>query len=248
MPEGRVAALSIGTLKQVLFQNHVIARLVVEKEELVAKVRTLIEDERAERARHAMAEEQESGGRSQHPDANSQTGLYGDSEDEDEVLARVLEESRRTEEERVEAQRIAEERGRLDEEMHVDDQDHAAAESHEIGGEPARPSSTPASPEDDHVGPATPIQPATTPSPKRSSSTTPGERMSASVQAAASRLERTGLCVICQDEEANIAIVDCGHLAMCRACSDLVMKSSRECPLCRTRIVTESRLLRIFKA
>lgn len=56
-----------------------------------------------------------------------------------------------------------------------------------------------------------------------------------------------GLCVVCQDEEANIAIVDCGHLAMCRECSDLVMQSSRECPLCRTRIVTEARLLRIFK-
>jgi len=60
--------------------------------------------------------------------------------------------------------------------------------------------------------------------------------------------ERSSLCVICQDEEANIAIVDCGHLAMCKACSDLVMTSSRECPLCRTRIVTEARLLRIFKS
>jgi len=66
-------------------------------------------------------------------------------------------------------------------------------------------------------------------------------------QAMAATLERTGLCVICQDEEANIAIVDCGHLAMCRGCSDLVMNSSRECPLCRTRIVTEQRLLRIYK-
>ena len=64
----------------------------------------------------------------------------------------------------------------------------------------------------------------------------------------ASHLERTGLCVVCQDEEANIAIVDCGHLAMCRACADLVMGSTRECPLCRTRIVTESRLRRIFKS
>ena len=83
-------------------------------------------------------------------------------------------------------------------------------------------------------------------------------------------VERNGLCVVCQDEEANIAIVDCGyvddvpcsfnfflilfillslrHLAMCRACSDLIMTSSKECPLCRTRIVTEGRLLRIFKA
>lgn len=88
-------------------------------------------------------------------------------------------------------------------------------------------------------------------------------------QAMASHLERTGLCVICQDNEANMAIVDCGfvfsfllanvlfswniffldrHLAMCRGCADLVMASSRECPLCRTRIVTDARLLRIFKS
>jgi hypothetical protein len=62
-----------------------------------------------------------------------------------------------------------------------------------------------------------------------------------------SSLERTGLCVICQDEEANIAIVDCGHMSMCRECADLIMSSSRECPLCRTRIITEQRLLRIYK-
>nr|GAT52958.1 RING-finger domain-containing protein [Mycena chlorophos] len=65
---------------------------------------------------------------------------------------------------------------------------------------------------------------------------------------AAPHVERSGLCVICQDQEANIAIVDCGHLAMCRECSELVMNSSRECPLCRTRIVTEARLLRIFRS
>ncbi|KAG1720953.1 uncharacterized protein EDB91DRAFT_1340583 [Suillus paluster] len=59
--------------------------------------------------------------------------------------------------------------------------------------------------------------------------------------------ERSGLCVICQDQEANIAIVGCGHLSTCRTCSELVLASSRECPLCRTRIVTEARLLRIFK-
>ncbi|KAF8814708.1 hypothetical protein BYT27DRAFT_7081707 [Phlegmacium glaucopus] len=63
----------------------------------------------------------------------------------------------------------------------------------------------------------------------------------------ASPFERPGMCVICQDEDANIAIIDCGHMAMCRACSELVMASSKECPLCRTRIVTEARLLRIFR-
>jgi hypothetical protein len=28
----------------------------------------------------------------------------------------------------------------------------------------------------------------------------------------------------------------CSHLAICRHCSDLIMTSSRQCPLCRTRI------------
>lgn len=32
--------------------------------------------------------------------------------------------------------------------------------------------------------------------------------------------EDRGLCVVCQDEEATLAVVDCGHLAMCaRKCS-----------------------------
>jgi len=56
------------------------------------------------------------------------------------------------------------------------------------------------------------------------------------------------LCVVCQDEDANIAIVDCGHLALCRGCADDIMRTTRECPMCRTRIVTEARLLRIFKS
>ncbi|KAJ7334716.1 hypothetical protein DFH08DRAFT_291679 [Mycena albidolilacea] len=60
-------------------------------------------------------------------------------------------------------------------------------------------------------------------------------------------VERTGLCAICQDEEATMAVVDCGHLAMCKDCAELVMWSSRECPLCRTRIVTAARLIRIYK-
>ncbi|KAJ6510398.1 hypothetical protein C8R45DRAFT_963988 [Mycena sanguinolenta] len=58
--------------------------------------------------------------------------------------------------------------------------------------------------------------------------------------------ERSGLCVICQDDEAIMVTIDCGHLAMCRECSDAVMSSSRTCPLCRTNIA-EGRLIRVFK-
>lgn len=66
-----------------------------------------------------------------------------------------------------------------------------------------------------------------------------------------------GLCVVCQDEEATLAVVDCGHLAMCQHCSDLIMATSKECPLCRTRIITpwvlvdcanpSQRLIRIYR-
>ncbi|KIM86779.1 hypothetical protein PILCRDRAFT_816031 [Piloderma croceum F 1598] len=164
LPEG-IQALSIGTLKAILFQNHVNARLILEKSDLVEKVVTLVEDERRDRERKAMEEEEEK---------------------------RAMEEE----------QRMKEERQRQEEE---DKGKNGSTDS-------AKPTTLP---------------------PK--------------AQAMAATLARTGLCVICQDEEANIAIVDCGHLAMCRGCSDLIMNSSRECPLCRTRIVTEQRLLRIYK-
>jgi len=60
-------------------------------------------------------------------------------------------------------------------------------------------------------------------------------------------VEPSGQCVVCQDEQANIALVDCGHLALCKSCFDKVMKSTRQCPLCRTRIGSEQRLLRIYR-
>jgi len=163
-----IKALSIGALKAILFQNHVNARLIIEKGDLVDKVVTLVEDERRERDRRAR-------------------------EEEEEVMER---------------QRVM-------------------MEEHRMKQESQR-----AVNEDDKSEFSDSIKPNSLP-PK--------------AQAMAANLERTGLCVICQDEDANIAIVDCGHLAMCRGCSDLIMNSSRECPLCRTRIVTEARLLRIYK-
>ncbi|KAF8170673.1 hypothetical protein K438DRAFT_1853673 [Mycena galopus ATCC 62051] len=49
-----------------------------------------------------------------------------------------------------------------------------------------------------------------------------------------------------KDEEATMAVVDCGHLAMCKECSNGVMSSSRACPLCR-KSISAARLIRIFK-
>ncbi|KAI0090351.1 hypothetical protein BDY19DRAFT_888033 [Irpex rosettiformis] len=188
-----VRALPISTLKAVLFQNHVNARMIVEKSELVSKVQTLINDERAEREAHARREAEE-----------------------DRELQEALEASRR---------------------------EHAERERERQ--QPQGPDQAASSASDD-----VPIQdPLRSSSPSSASKEeTPRQKMSARPQNMASHLERTGLCVICQDEEANIAIVDCGHLCMCRVCSELIMNETRECPLCRTRIVTDARLLRIFKS
>ncbi|KAJ6627797.1 hypothetical protein B0H10DRAFT_1991925 [Mycena sp. CBHHK59/15] len=180
MPSDSLSSMSIHVLKGVLFTNHVNPGLVLEKGELVKKVRDLIEEERRQRERQRLAEE--------------------------------LEEQQRIEQQRVMmAQFTKAQKEREDREKTAEQPGNGSSDS-------AAPSSSSAPP---------PLPPK--------------------AQAMASHLERTGLCVVCQDEEANIAIVDCGHLAMCRECSNLVMGSSRECPLCRTRIVTEARLLRIFK-
>lgn len=123
-----IKSLSVGALKAILFQNHVNARLLLEKSDLVAKVVTLVEDERRERERKAREEEEEA----------------------------------------VERQRVMMEEQRAREE---------SLRSREL--------------DEDGSGKAAPPLP-----PK--------------AQAMAATLERTGLCVICQDEDANIAIVDCG--------------------------------------
>jgi len=159
MEPDSIKNLSIGALKEILFQNHVNATLILEKSDLVNKVFTLVEDERKDRDRKAMEEEQEK--------------RY-----KEEELWKTVSQQK-------------------------------TGEKKDANGDFTESSILP------------PKAPATS--------------------------ERS-LCVVCQDEEANIAIVDCGHLAMCRGCADLVLSSTRECPLCRTRIVTEQRLLRIYKS
>ncbi|KAI0716474.1 hypothetical protein C8Q76DRAFT_724412 [Earliella scabrosa] len=208
MSDEQISALSIGSLKEILFKNHVTSRLVVEKSELVARVRTLVDEERAERERKAREEEAER--------------LY------EEEMRRAREEAQAS------SSRSAE-----------------SANASGAGSSAGTPASegipVPQSQPGGEGTSASTSPPASSP-PRAAASPPPASTLTPKAQAMASRLERTGLCVICQDEEANIAIVDCGHLAMCRGCADLIMNSTRECPLCRTRIVTESRLLRIFKS
>ncbi|RSH91144.1 hypothetical protein EHS25_009443 [Saitozyma podzolica] len=95
---------------------------------------------------------------------------------------------------------------------------------------------------------------ARTPSPRvegdkseGSGESTPGEEAANKVPTGPMPEVERGLCVVCQDEEATLAVVDCGHLCMCAHCSDLIMATSQECPLCRTRIVTKQRLIRIYQ-
>ncbi|THU82603.1 hypothetical protein K435DRAFT_784559 [Dendrothele bispora CBS 962.96] len=209
MPPERVASLSIGALKSILWQNHVTAGMVLEKSDLVKKVNNLIEDEKRERERVRLAQERED---------QERVRLQHEMMEAHERAQREREEQRRREEE-DQARRQREQEG---DSMDVD-----------IDMNEARRVSTP-----DPVDVPLPASPPTTSSVPKPSPSPPAPASS----------ERSGLCVVCQDEDANIAIVDCGHLCLCRGCCDMVMASSRECPLCRTRIVTEARLLRIFKA
>lgn len=213
-----IKSLPVSMLKEILFHNHVNARLLIEKSDLVEKVTTLIADERRERERQEIfrqMEEERERLRQMEMEAETQADqldeLHLDSEPQ------VSDVASETNTETDHGQ------GSGDTDTNNDSQQIPTAVTND------------SSPPEQQDTTNTP----TPPQPKSGVNTRPSMAIN---------LERNGLCVICQDEEANIAIVDCGHMAMCRGCSDLIMSSTRECPLCRTRIVTEARLLRIFKA
>ncbi|KAG8829080.1 hypothetical protein FRC17_007157 [Serendipita sp. 399] len=128
---------SVSTLKGILQANHVNARLILEKSELVDKVMGLIETERRERAREQAIHEAEERARQEY------------------------------------------QRQRM-----VQVQTEAGINATTGQGQPQRTRSPP---------PAPPMNPVPSP-------------------ISTGFIERDGLCVICQDEEANIAIVDCGHM------------------------------------
>ena len=135
---------NVATLKGILQANHVNARLILEKSELIDKVLTLIETERRERAREQAIHEAEE---------------------------RAMREQ----------QRYRQEQLRAEAERRV--QETASQGAH----------------------PAT----ARSPPPDRSASPRPSPNV------ATGYVERDGLCVVCQDEDANVAIVDCGYVYCC---------------------------------
>ncbi|EIM88929.1 uncharacterized protein STEHIDRAFT_119708 [Stereum hirsutum FP-91666 SS1] len=225
MTDDDIAKLTIGTLKNVLFQNHVNATLMLEKSELVGKVMRLVEAERTERREREEEEERERL-REEEEAMERQRVMMAQHRERQEREAREREEREKREREAQESTGGDEPPVVVEGEQTVDEEKPPATD--ERRSEETTPTAAPSTP----------------PKPKTTAPPVPPK----SPASMAAHLERTGLCVICQDEEANIAIVDCGHLAMCRGCSDLIMGSTRECPLCRTRIVTEARLLRIFKS
>jgi hypothetical protein len=135
--DDEISHMSISALKGVLFQNHVNARLLLEKGELVARVRALLGDERHERAREATIHARE----------------------EEEMIAR--------------------QRAMMEEQYHREEQARQDRKQAHSGDDVQH------------------SEPKGSPPPMMGTS---------------ADLERNGLCVVCQDEEANIAIVDCGYV------------------------------------
>jgi hypothetical protein len=173
MSQESIASLSISALKSILFTNHVNAGQILEKSDLVKKVMTLIEDEKAERERQRQAEERE-----------EMELMQREAERREAVRQRALERER-AEREAADAANSAAAEDSGGDQVHQDGSGENPVQSSEDAQSNTNTSPIPSS---------SPKSVATPPKTKGSATT----------------LERTGLCVVCQDEEANIAIVDCG--------------------------------------
>lgn len=175
-----IKSLPVSVLKEILFHNHVNARLLIEKSDLVERVTTLIADERRERERQ-------------------------------EIFRQMEEEQERLRQMEIEAQTHIE---RLDE-LHLDPEPQASNVAPETNAEtdPVQGSGDVGS-NDDSQGIPTVITDDLSPPEQQDTTNTPTPPQPKSGvntrPSMAVNLERNGLCVICQDEEANIAIVDCG--------------------------------------
>lgn len=169
-----IRSLPVSVLKEILFHNHVNARLLIEKTDLVERVTTLVADERRERERQ---------------------DIFRQMEEEQERLRHM----------EMEAETPSERLGglRLDSEHQTPDVVPEQTTETGLGRGPDTSRQIPTA----SVDGVTPPEQQTT-----ANTTTTPQPMSGldSRPAMALGLERNGLCVVCQDEEANIAIVDCG--------------------------------------
>lgn len=163
LPRSYLSSLSIGTLKAILYENHVRVDFsqVLEKSELVGRVAELVEDERKRLERQRREEERE------------------------EREAREAKE-RAERQERGEMSPGPSNGARGPDGDLIDLMDDAglaeAADGEETGKSDSSSDPKSRSPRSPPTGP---------------------------------QAEDRGLCVVCQDEEATLAVVDCGHLAMC---------------------------------
>lgn len=238
LPRSYLATLSIGTLKAVLYENHVRVDFsqVLEKSELVTRVAELVADERRRLERQRQEEERE---------------------------------EREARERSERAERGETSPGPRNRGNGARGPDGDLIDLMDDAGESATDAAAPADADadadagDGSAGSAGGAGSDAEPKPATRTPTGP-------------QAEDRGLCVVCQDEEATLAVVDCGHLAMCARecflslssplislpcvgiwfhwacqltpdCSDLVMATTRVCPMCRTRIVTPQRLIRIYR-
>jgi len=50
-----------------------------------------------------------------------------------------------------------------------------------------------------------------------------------------------GPCVVCMEVEKSVALLPCSHLCMCVACTEIIMASTKQCPVCRAPVATTQR-------
>lgn len=176
LPED-IRSLRVSTLKEILYHNHVNARTLIEKPELVERVTSLIDDERrCRQIEQEQEREQERLGR-MHTETDTPTeplvGFRPDSEQQTPNVA---------------FEQITE--------PHLDQRPEVAGSN-----------------DDDQQIPTVSADDVAPSEQQTTTDTTTAPQLTSGLNdrsAMATNLERNGLCVICQDEEANIAIIDCG--------------------------------------
>ncbi|KAG8926740.1 hypothetical protein FRC02_008709 [Tulasnella sp. 418] len=61
----------------------------------------------------------------------------------------------------------------------------------------------------------------------------------------AEKAKEEHMCTVCQDEEASMVLLNCGHLCLCPGCCDQIMSTqTRTCPICRVQIRSTVRTYR----
>lgn len=198
MSAAAIGTLTIHALKSILFTNHINAGQALEKSDLVRKVVDLVEEERRHRERHRRLEEEE-----EREQIERQRAILEQFKREREVRERVA----------AQAQAQTQTQAQVNVSATTDagaDADAASVNNESIAENAQAVSilTLEAPTSDVNMGdgaanadaatpgtspiPATPLSTPSPPPPRHTPT------------------ERGGMCVICQDDEANIAVVDCG--------------------------------------